>query len=70
MNGTTPSNKRLRDDDSDDPSRTEIHGDDSLKRQKMGRQGSVGGLTGGSTYERDGRPINRARSNIAQRSHR
>ncbi len=70
MNGTTPSNKRLRDDDSDDPSRTEIHGDDSLKRQKMGRQGSVGGIAGGSTYERDGRPINRARSNIVQRSHR
>ena len=70
MNGSTPSTKRLRDDDSDDPSRAEGHGDDSLKRQKMGRQGSVGGVAGSAPYDRDGRSINRARSNIVQRAHR
>lgn len=70
LNGATTSNKRLRDDDSDDPSRPESHGDDSLKRQKMGRQGSVGGVAGSNAYDRDGRPINRARSSIVQRTHR
>ena len=70
LNGATPSTKRLREDDSEDPARSESHGDDALKRQKMGRQGSVGGVAGSSTYDRDGRPINRARSNIVQRTHR
>lgn len=70
VNGSTPSNKRLRDDDQDDQIRAESDDVSGLKRQKLSRQGSIGGAASGSSYDRDGRPINRARSTIVQRSHR
>ena len=70
VNGSTPSNKRLRDDDADDQARGDSDDVNGLKRQKMGRQGSIGGAATGSSYERDGRPVNRPRSSIVQRSHR
>lgn len=70
VNGSTPSNKRLRDDDQDDQARAESDDVNGLKRQKLGRQGSTGGAAGGSSYDRDGRPMNRPRTNVVQRSHR
>lgn len=69
VNGTSSSGKRLReDDDQDHQSRPASRGDDidSLKRRKMGREGSVSGPAGGGTYDRDARPLNRARNPIPQ----
>lgn len=66
MNGATPSNKRLRDDDDAYP---KAHSDDidTLKRRKMGREGSSAGLTNGAYDERS---INRAKSSTSVRSRR
>lgn len=64
INGATPSSKRLREDE-DDQSRAE--GDDGLKRQRIARQGSFGAVPSSGSYDRDNRPINRARSSIVQR---
>lgn len=70
VNGTPSSNKRMREDeDQDHQSRPASRGDDieSLKRRKLAREGSVGGPIGGSNnFERDARPINRARAPIPQ----
>jgi len=71
LNGSTSSNKRLRDDDDQDQtSRPSSRSDDieALKRRKTVREGSVGGPVGGG-FDRDGggRPINRTRSTIVQR---
>ena len=58
LNGTAPSQKRMReDDDPDYGSRPASRGDniDGLKRQKMGAD-NVGGPVGGSSFDR---PINR-----------
>lgn len=55
------------DDDPDHQSRPASRGDDieSLKRRKMAREGSVSGPIGGANnFERDARPINRARAPI------
>ncbi|KAG7004412.1 hypothetical protein G7Y79_00025g056980 [Physcia stellaris] len=70
VNGSTTSSKRLRDDDQDDHARTDSDDVNGLKRQKICRQGSIGGATTGTSYDRDGRPMNRARSNVVQRPHR
>ena len=66
MNGL-PSNKRMREDDDHD-SRSDGHGDDveSLKRRKT-LEGAPGSST---TYDRDGRPINRVKSTAAARTRR
>ena len=59
VNGATPSNKRLREDDEPEyGSRPVSRGDDidGMKRRKLGREGSV---SGGSSFDRDVRPINR-----------
>lgn len=64
VNGTTSSNKRMREDeDQDHQSRPASRGDDieSLKRRKLAREGSV---SGANNFERDARPINRARAPI------
>ncbi len=70
LNGSTSSNKRLRDDDDQDQtSRPSSRSDDieALKRRKTVREGSVGGPVGGG-FDRDvGKPINRTRSTIVQR---
>lgn len=70
VNGTTPSNKRMReDDDQDHQSRPASRGDDieSLKRRKMAREGSVSGpIVGANNFEREPRPINRTRAPIPQ----
>ena len=70
VNGATPSTKRLREDDQDDQSKAEGDDVNGLKRQKIGRQGSIGGAATTGSYDRDGRPINRVRSTIVQRPHR
>lgn len=70
VNGATPSNKRMREDeDQDHQSRPASRGDDidSLKRRKMAREGSVSGpIAGANNFERDARPINRTRAPIPQ----
>lgn len=66
MNGATSSNKRLREDDD---AYSKAHSDDidTLKRRKMGREGSSAGLTNGAYDERS---INRAKSSASVRSRR
>ena len=68
VNGAPSSNKRMREDeDQDHQSRPASRGDDidSLKRRKLAREGSVSGPIGGTnSFERDARPINRARAPI------
>ncbi|KAL8719346.1 MAG: hypothetical protein Q9225_003647 [Loekoesia sp. 1 TL-2023] len=69
MNGVTPSNKRMREDE--DPeygSRPTSRGDDidGMKRRKFGTE-SVGGVVGGSSLDRNGRPINRTQTRPVQR---
>ncbi|KAL8787294.1 MAG: hypothetical protein Q9213_002285 [Squamulea squamosa] len=56
MNGTTPSTKRMREDDQDYGSRPASRGDDieGLKRRKMGAD---------SSFEQDNRSINRTQHN-------
>ena len=68
MNGATPSNKRVREDDDVYP---KAHSDDidAIKRRKMGREGSSAGLTNGA-YEDAVRPLNRAKSSATSRSRR
>ncbi|KAL8880938.1 MAG: hypothetical protein Q9198_001753, partial [Flavoplaca austrocitrina] len=68
MNGTTPSTKRMReDDDQEYGSRPASRGDDieSLKRRKMGAES-----VGGSSFDRDNRPINRTQNRPVQRVRR
>ena len=69
LNGTTSSNKRLRDDDDDAYSKPHSDDIDTLKRRKMGREGSSAGLTNGS-YEDSSRLMNRAKSSASVRSRR
>jgi len=70
LNGSAPSNKRMRDeDDQDQTSRPSSRSDDidGMKRRKTVGDGSVSGPVGGA-FDRDvGRPINRTRSTIVQR---
>ncbi|KAL8733465.1 MAG: hypothetical protein Q9166_002091 [cf. Caloplaca sp. 2 TL-2023] len=68
MNGTAPSNKRMREDD--DPeygSRPASRGDDieGLKRRKMGAES-----VGSSSYDRDNRSLNRTQNRPVQRIRR
>lgn len=73
VNGTNPPGKRMREEDEpDQQSRPASRGDDieSLKRRKMGREGSVSGSATGSTYDRDGRSVNRVKNPISQRTRR
>ncbi len=73
-NGAVSSNKRAREDDDEAdpygrPSSRGPVGDDveSLKRRKTMSDANVGGAVGGSGFDRDGRPIARARATITQR---
>ena len=73
INGTTPSTKRIReDDDQDHHSRPDSRGDDidAMKRRKIGREGSVGGLIGSNSFERNTRPINQTRTAAVPRGRR
>lgn len=73
VNGTASSNKRLREeDDPEHQSRPASRGEDidSLKRRKLGREGSVSGPIVANTFERDARPLNRARNPVPQRARR
>ncbi|KAL8678728.1 MAG: hypothetical protein Q9186_004962, partial [Xanthomendoza sp. 1 TL-2023] len=68
MNGATPSNKRMREDeDADYGSRPASRGDDidGLKRRKMGAESMSGG-----SYERDNRPMIRNPSRPVARARR
>ena len=74
INGVTPSNKRMREDDDADhhQSRPASRGDDidGPKRVKKAREGSVSGPVGGASFDRDGRPISRTRTGIVQQQRR
>lgn len=73
INGATPTNKRIReDDDQDHQSRPASRGDDieAMKRRKLGREGSVGGPIGSSPFERNTRPINQTRTAAIPRGRR
>ena len=73
VNGTASSGKRAReDDDPDHQSRPASRGEDAdgLKRRKLGREGSVSGPIGGSSFDRDARPLNRVKNPITQRTRR
>ena len=73
INGATPSNKRVReDDDQDHQSRPASRGEDieAMKRRKLGREGSVSGLIGSSSFERNTRPISQARTTAIPRGRR
>jgi protein SOK2 len=73
VNGTTASGKRMREEDeSDQQSRPASRGDDidSLKRRKVGREGSVSGPATGNSFDREGRPVNRVKNPIPQRTRR
>lgn len=68
MNGTTPSNKRMREEDEQEyGSRPASRGDDidGMKRRKIAAES-----VSGSTFDRDNRPINRAQSRPVQRMRR
>lgn len=68
VNGSAPSNKRVREEDDQDRSRPTSRGDDieALKRRKTMREGSVSTPVS-STFDRDGRTIGRTKSTIIQR---
>ena len=68
VNGTMPSNKRVREEDDQDLSRPMSRGDDieALKRRRTGREDSVSTPTS-ATFDRDGRPISRTRTINPQR---
>ena len=68
INGSTPTNKRMRDEDEQDLSRPTSRGDniETLKRRKTVREGSVSTPVT-SSFDRDGRPIQRTKSTIAAR---
>lgn len=73
INGATPSNKRIREeDDQDHQSRPASRGDDieAMKRRKLGREGSVGGPIGSNSFERSTRPINQSRTAALPRGRR
>lgn len=65
-NGTM-SGKRSREEDDQDTARPSSVGDgaDLLKRRKTGREGSISTPTT-ATFDRDGRPMSRPRTNIIQ----
>ncbi|KAI4100089.1 MAG: hypothetical protein LQ339_005611 [Xanthoria mediterranea] len=68
MNGTTPSTKRMREDeDQEYGSRPASRGDDieGLKRRKMGAES-----VSGSSYDRDNRSMNRTQNRPVQRVRR
>lgn len=68
VNGSAPSNKRVRDEDDQDHSRPTSRGDDieALKRRKTMREGSASTPVS-ATFDRDGRTIGRTKSTIMQR---
>ena len=68
MNGSTSTNKRMRDEDEPDLSRPASRGDniEALKRRKTVREGSVSTPVA-SSFDRDGRPIQRTKSTIVAR---
>ena len=72
-NGVNASNKRMREDE-EYTSRPESRNDDidSMKRRKMGREGSGPGKIASSSYESDVKPVgaNRPRSIATPRAHR
>lgn len=72
-NGVNSSNKRMREDE-EYTSRPESRNDDidSMKRRKMGREGSGAGKIASSSYESDVKPVsaNRPRSIATPRGHR
>lgn len=73
VNGTNSSSKRIREEDEpDQQSRPASRGDDieNLKRRKLGREGSVSGPVSGTSFDRDGRPVNRVKNPITQRTRR
>lgn len=73
LNGTNSSGKRMREEEEPDhQSRPASRGDDveSLKRRKLGREGSVSGPVTGTSFDRDGRPVNRVKNPITQRTRR
>ena len=70
VNGASPSNKRLReDDDADQQSRPTSRGADleGLKRRKTTRDNSISVVAGTGSYDRDGRPVGRLRNSTGQR---
>lgn len=69
MNGTTTSNKRMRDDD--DNSRPTSRSDDidSLKRRKMSREGSTNGTVLNGSFD-DKKSLNRTKNSATSRSRR
>ena len=73
VNGANSSGKRIREEDEpDQQSRPASRGDDieNLKRRKLGREGSVSGPVSGTSFDRDGRPVNRVKNPITQRTRR
>ena len=72
-NGVNANNKRMREDE-EYTSRPESRNDDieSMKRRKMGREGSGAGKITSSSYESDAKPVsaNRPRSIATPRAHR
>ena len=72
-NGVNSSNKRMREDE-EYTSRPESRNDDidSMKRRKMGREGSGAGKIASSSYESDVKPVsaNRPRTIATPRAHR
>ena len=73
LNGATPSNKRLReDDDQDHQSRPASRDDDidAMKRRKLGREGSVGGPIGSASFDRNPRSLNQVRTAAVPRGRR
>ena len=69
VNGASPSNKRLReDDDADQQSRPASRGGDleGLKRRKTTRD-TMNIPAGTGSYDRDGRPVGRLRNSTSQR---
>lgn len=72
-NGVNSSNKRMREDE-EYTSRPESRNDDidSMKRRKLGREGSGAGKIASSSYESDVKPVgaNRPRTIATPRAHR
>ncbi|MCJ1321237.1 hypothetical protein MMC15_006581 [Xylographa vitiligo] len=63
------SNKRGREEDDQEHTRPGSGGEgiDTLKRRKTGREGSISTPTS-TSFDRDGRPLSRPRSNLVQRA--
>ncbi len=68
VNGTSSTGKRVREDEDQDHPASRVEDPESLKRRKLGREGSVSGPVVANSVEKDGRPVNRPRgSNTPQR---